>query len=120
MAPIVAGLFDVHCGFVLHPVKHTAVDLRKPTVDFEVTSNLRDALLLGTQPEPFSPSDRTGLAALFDLPELKCLSVLDAVSVGSGAGGKQKSDDHGGDLAHDILLSCGKSAVHASLSMNGY
>ena len=52
MASIVASLFNVLCGFVLHAVKHAAVDLRKSTIEFKVASNLRDALLLRAEARP--------------------------------------------------------------------
>ena len=47
MATVVARLFDVLRGFVLHAVKHPAAHLSEPTIELEVASNLGDALLLG-------------------------------------------------------------------------
>ena len=69
MAAIVASLFDVLCGLVLHAVEHTAVNLGKATINFKVVSNLRDALLLGAETNPLPPSDRSILPALLNLAQ---------------------------------------------------
>ena len=107
MAGILAGQFDVLRGFILHTVKHAAVDLGKPTIDLEFASDLGYPPLLSAKTETFSPSDRPILPALFNLTQLECLSILDTVGVGSDGCGEQKSNDRGRDLLHDILLSCG-------------